>query len=380
MNFNLNGLNNLGNIGNIANNNVRKKSGGLFGGIIIGIILLIAGTILLWWNEGNNVKNIQTVKEATESVINVSSNTVDSVNDGKLICTNGDLQIVGGSLTDSTFSVNANTAKLKRIVEVYQWDEEEHSSNNRKTYTYTKKWSSEKIDSSKFHESGYTNSTNIPYNTQSFYANDVYIGEYKLSQDQIRNLETDCSLMLNQELNLPQGYRIYGNYITNTSDIDNPNIGDIRITYVYNGYEKASVMAVQQGNSFVDYVSSNGKTINRVEEGLLNSNQIADKITEENNMLKWGLRLLGAILIIVGYLALVSPISKISSFVPILGNLVGTVVGLISVVIGIVHSFVVISIAWIRFRPVLGISLIVAAIGLIIFIIGFVRRKKKQTA
>lgn len=374
MNFNVNMLNNLN------NNTGSRRSGGLFGGIIIGIILLIAGTILLWWNEGNNVRNIQTVKEATEAVVNVSSNTVDSANDGKLICVNGDLQIAGGSLVDTTFSVSADTAKLKRVVEMYQWDENEHSNKNSKSYTYTKKWSSEKIDSSKFHQSGHENNASMPYTSQSFYANDVYIGEYKLSKDQISNLETDSSLMLNQNINLPQGYRVYGNYITNTSDIDNPNIGDIRITYVYNGYEQASVMAVQQGNSFVDYVSGSGKTINRVEEGLLNSNQIADKITEENNMLKWGLRLLGAVLIIVGYIALVSPISKISSFVPFLGNLVGTVLGLISFVIGLVHSFIVIAVAWIRYRPVLGISLIVAALGLIIFIIGFIRRKKKQTA
>ena len=40
-----------------------KKIGNSIVGVIIGIICLIGGTGLLWWNEGNNVKNIKTTDE-----------------------------------------------------------------------------------------------------------------------------------------------------------------------------------------------------------------------------------------------------------------------------------------------------------------------------
>ena len=34
-----------------------------FSGVILGIIFIIIGTVLLWWNEGNNVNNIKTTDE-----------------------------------------------------------------------------------------------------------------------------------------------------------------------------------------------------------------------------------------------------------------------------------------------------------------------------
>ncbi|MBP3255072.1 MAG: hypothetical protein J6M60_01075 [Clostridia bacterium] len=378
MNFN---LNNLGNFNLNNNGNTGRKSGGLFGGIIIGIILLIAGTILLWWNEGNNVKNIQTVKEVTETAINVNSNSIDSKNEGKLICTSGNLEIVNEPIYDTLNPMaGIKTAKYTKVVEMYQWDEDEHESNNRTTYSYEKKWSEDKIDSTKFHQSGHDNIGTFPSRTESYYANDVRLGEFKLSGDQIKNFPTSATLTLNSNTPVPSGYRVYGNYITNTENPDNPNIGDIRISYKYNDYKEATVLAVQSGNTFTNFVSSSGKEVNRVESGILNSSQITNKMTDENNMLKWGLRLLGAVIIIIGYLAIVSPISKLASFVPILGNIVGTAVGLIAVLIGLVHSFVVIAIAWIRYRPVLGISLIAAAIALIVAIIVLIKKKKKQTA
>ena len=110
----------------------------------------------------------------------------------------------------------------------------------------------------------------------------------------------------------------------------------------------------------------------------MNSKEIINKITDENNMLKWGLRLGGTLLIIFGYLALVSFISKIASFVPVLGNIVGALLGIVCFLIGLVHSLFVIAIAWIRFRPILGISLIAIAIALIITIIKLVKKKKME--
>ena len=382
MNFNLNNLGNM--VNNNGNNTVTRKSGGIFGGIIIGIVLLIAGTILLWWNEGNNVKNIQTVKEVSEKAITVSSSPIDSKNDGKLICTSGPVEIISNNsyyTNSSDPMAGIKTAKYTKVVEMYQWEEEKHESDNRTTYTYKAKWSEKKIDSSKFHQAGHDNVGSFPYTTKSYYADEVKVGDFKLSQQQIENLPTDKMLELNSNTPVTEiGYKVYGNYITNTQNPDNPNIGDIRISYKYNDYSEVTVLAVQHGNTFTNFVSDSGKEVNRVEKGILNSSQITGKMTDENNMLKWGLRALGAVLIIIGYIAIVSPISKLASFVPILGNIVGTALAFIASLIGIVHSFLIIAIAWIRYRPVLGISLIVAAIALIATIIVLIVKKKKQAA
>ena len=41
-----------------------KKIGDSFKGVVFGIILIIIGVVLLWWNEGNNVKNLKSKLKA----------------------------------------------------------------------------------------------------------------------------------------------------------------------------------------------------------------------------------------------------------------------------------------------------------------------------
>ena len=96
-------------------------------------------------------------------------------------------------------------------------------------------------------------------------------------------------------------------------------------------------------------------------------------IVKENNMLKWILRLVGVLILVMGFATILKPLSTISGFVPILGNVVSSAVGLISLLLGIALGCVVIAVAWIRFRPVLGIALLVAAVVAIVLV-------KKKTA
>ena len=58
-----------------------------------------------------------------------------------------------------------------------------------------------------------------------------------------------------------------------------------------------------------------------------------------------------------------------TSYVPILGSIVGGAVGLISFILGLAISLVVIAVAWLRYRPTLGITLLVIVAALIILLI-----------
>ena len=175
------------------------------------------------------------------------------------------------------------------------------------------------------------------------------------------------------------GYKIHDGYITNSENPESPAVGDIRIYYEYNNYKEATVLAVQQGNSFTDFNSENGKTINRVYEGKLNSEEVVKKMTDENNGLKWALRLIGTICIILGYVSLLSPISKLASFVPILGGIVSSALAIIAALVGLIHSLIVIAIAWLFYRPIMSIILIAIVVALLIVLKGFIKNKKEQT-
>ena len=96
------------------NINLNSKSDSKKGsGVLAGLILLVIGTILLWWNEGNYVKTAGAIKEAKDNFIQVDNAKYDSKNDNKLIATNAEY-VVNEDVVDNTFNIKIKSAKLDR--------------------------------------------------------------------------------------------------------------------------------------------------------------------------------------------------------------------------------------------------------------------------
>ena len=357
-----------------------KKIGESFKGIVFGFLLLIGGIILLWWNEGNNVRNLKTTAEMSKSYIDVSSEVVKPENEGKLVATSGPL-LNEQELVDTTFNVKQVTPILRRVVEVYQWVEQSDtdSETNETTYTYKKEWSNTIINSSSFAKAGHDNPTEKPYDDEYYTSTEVKVGAFTLSSNQVNDLSMEgVYANYDEETINGLGYKITGKYVTNSVDPANPQIGDARISFVYNNSTEISVLAVQTGNSFTDFVSKAGKTINRIMDGKHSGAEMIEVIKKENKMLKWGLRVAGAFMIIASIAIMLKPISVTAGYVPVLGSIVGSAVGLIAVILGLAISLVVIAIAWVRFRPVLGISLLVVVAALIVLLVMRGKKKKAQ--
>ena len=355
-----------------------KRVGNSFKEIFGGVIALIIGICLLWWNEGNNVKNLKTTAEMEKVYVDVKSDSVDSSNEGKLVATHGKV-INEEELTDSTFGVTIKTPIMKRIVEVYQWEEDSSTDDDgHTTYRYSKEWSSDIIDSSDFHnKTGHENPTQKPYNDEVKTSSDVKVNAFTLSNDQVNRLSTNGQFTdFNEETLNALNLKVSNNYITTSEDLSNPQIGDTRISFVYNNSTDLSVLAVQSGNSFVSFVSKSGKKVNRVMDGNRSGIDMITTIKKENNFLKWILRLIGVTLLVAGFAAILKPISAITSYVPIVGSLVDTAVGLVALLLGLSLGLIIIALAWIRFRPLLGIGLLAAA-GLLLFLLN--KKGKNQT-
>lgn len=346
-----------------------KKIGDSFKGIFGGFIFIIIGIILLWWNEGNNVKNIKTTQEMGKNYIQIGSETIDNNNEGKLVATNGKL-IYEEELKDTVFNVSIIAPYLERIVEVYQWEEEEHSDDDGTTYEYKKVWSDELIDSSHFHKGGYENVTVKPYENNMVISSDVKLGAFKLPNDMITGLKANKNITsFDESVITSLDYKVSSIYITNSADLNKPEIGDIRISFVYPDYTEASVIATQSSSTFSPFVSSSGKTISRIEDGIHTGEELIKNIENENKLIKWMLRLFGFVAIFAGFSTILKPLSTITGFVPILGGLVNSAVGLIAFILGLIISLIVIAIAWIAFRPIIGISLLIVVGALIFFLI-----------
>lgn len=350
----------------------------VFGGVVGGIILILVGIGLLWFNESNNVKNIKTVAEGRNAAININSPKIYSNNNEKLVDVSGDLNILTESTKDDVFNVGIKTAKLVRTVEMYEWDEREDNSNDNTTYSYSKKWSDELIDSSMFHQpSGHENPTSMPYESYKFLANDVNVGEFAVSEKEKDMLPTSKIIsLLPTDAAIPTNYKADNQYITSSIDTQNPQVGDVRISFSYNDAKIVTILAMQNNNTFTDYKTSSGKSINMIREGKYTASEMLNYLETQNNILKWVLRAVGTLLVIFGLFALMGPITLIASFVPILGNLVRSALFVVAFLLGLAISLITISIAWIVYRPVLGILLLVGSIALFVLLSKFIKGKK----
>jgi len=101
-----------------------SRIGDSFKGIIGGILLILIAVVLLFWNEGRAVKRYKTLQEGRGAVVSVSVTTVDPANEGKLIHVTGTAE-TDATLTDPIFGISVNAVKLRRSVEMYQWEESE---------------------------------------------------------------------------------------------------------------------------------------------------------------------------------------------------------------------------------------------------------------
>ena len=348
-----------------------------FSGIIVGILLLFGGIGLLWWNEQNNVKNIKNVKELRDQVVDVSSESVKDEFDGKLIATSGKLDYNNDTITDSLFGVNAQTPVLVRTVEVYQWVESSETKDDTTTYTYSKEWSEKLVDSSDFNSpSGHENPAVKKYESERFETEETLkVGTYSLISSFKKLLPADKTVGIDETIQLPEGYKIYNKYITNSADVESPVVGDIRISYAKNDYKEVSVLGKQTGDTIGEYTTKKNTNIKKLVSGETNGAGMINEIESANKMMKWIYRILGTLLVVIAIGSILGPITTLIGYIPFLGKIVNSMIGVVSFLIGLAISLVVIAIAWFAARPIVSIILIAVIVGLIVAL--FMYKKSK---
>ncbi len=145
----------------------------------------------MFWNEGRAVKTEQSLKEGASAVISVSAENKDAANEGKLIHFTGDAR-TPSVLTDVDFGVGSNALKLRRIVEVFQWEEHAKSDTKEKfgggtetttTYTYSQDWNDRIIDSASFQEAEtHLNPRAKLFEIKEWLAQNVSVGSFEIPE------------------------------------------------------------------------------------------------------------------------------------------------------------------------------------------------------
>jgi hypothetical protein len=370
-----------------------SRLGGAFKGIIFGFVLFIAAFPLLFWNEGRAVKTYKTLKEGSGAVVSVGADRVDPGNEGKLVHLSGKA-VTEATLTDPVFGVTANALKLRREVEMYQWHESSKEETKKKlgggtetvtTYSYSKVWSKNAISSSGFKKSaGHENPGSLPYESEEQIADKVTLGAFTLSPSLVGMISGTQPLSVGSDIPLPEelagkAQRHEGGLYLGAAPAS-PKLGDVRITFSTVPPTDVSLVAQQVGSSFAPYRASTGENIELLQAGTVAAEAMFQKAQSDNANLTWLLRAVGFVLMFAGLGMIFKLLSVLADVLPFLGSIVGAGTGMISFLIAAVLSLITVAVAWIVFRPLLGIILLTAAVGLIVLVKGKLGTAKQQTA
>lgn len=290
------------------------------------------------------------------------------------------------------------------------------------TYTYKKEWKEEPQESADFHDPQYKNSNFVLMNIGSatFTADSVTFGAYHLNNSQVAALPANRQLtptipietmrMLDQ--NVRQTYRsrnpatattataetiksdtagsvsksdstakaatpqngapaiefvhIAGNTIyIGLSPMGTPAIGDVRITYTKAAPTNVSIMARVSGNTFANYKAKNGKSFSAIAAGTQTADEIIEGKQAAGGMWTWALRIFGVMLAIGGLKGIFGFLETILKVIPPLAGILGFGVRIVCSIVGFAWSLLVIALAWLFYRPLVGAALLAIAAALI---------------
>jgi hypothetical protein len=363
-------------------------------GFIVGPLLIIGAIILIFWNESHSVRVLKSLKEGAANV--VEADEFDSDNDGELVHVTGDTTS-DQTLRDPIFGVNAQGIRLNRNVQVYAWTEKESGSSStsatgtkttKKTYTYEKKWVSSLPKSSHFKQpDGHENPTELKYKSASFQADKVALGDYTLDPELVGKLTNEKTVLLDKaSLKLPDEARMTDDTIYIGADAkNNPAVGDLRITESVVPTGPTSVIAGQGPKErLAPFQTKAGENIGLIEPGTKTATEMFANARSANRTFTWVARLGGFLLLLFGFLLFLSPLSTMSSIIPLLGGLFEAGMFLASLLLAIVIWTLLVAIAWMIARPLIGAAMLIVTVACVVLLIRHIRkgaaRRRTQVA
>jgi len=351
-------------------------------GILFGIIIIPLMILLLWWNEGRAVTTANSLKEGAAAVVSVAPDKIDAANEKKLVHVTGDAK-AGAPVTDPDFGLSVPALRLVRSEEIYQWVEDQKSEKKQKvgggeetttTYTYTKKWTDKPVNSAEFKKQGnHVNEGELIAGDANIAAEKVTLGAFQVPESLVCQMgdpekhpvtEADLAQLpadLKAEAKIDAGRFYFG------VKPGEPQIGDVRVSYEVVKPGTFSILAAQIGETFGPYQTKAGNALSMVDSGAVTAEVMFQNAAQANTIITWLVRLGCCLFMAFGFMAIMRPLSVLGSVIPFIGNIIGMGTGLISFMLAGTVSLVVIAIAWIVVRPLLGITILVLAVGALIY-------------
>ncbi|MBT8044848.1 MAG: TMEM43 family protein, partial [Verrucomicrobiae bacterium] len=345
-----------------------------------------------FWNEGRAVKTRKDLNQGAKQCVSAEAGKIDNANDGKLIHISGKAT-ASGTLTDEQFAVSVEALKLKRKVEMYQWKENADTKTEKKLggkevkttkYSYEKVWAEGRFDSGQFKDPKAPDNPSVAIKSETWSAQPITVGAFTLSPEltqKINNFTAYAAPRPEAELTPIDGRKVQfnnGRYYLGDNPAT-PVIGDVRVSFLTAMPTDVSVVAQQQGDSFVAFTGDAGTTINMLQVGTHTAAAMFESAQQSNKVMTWILRLVGFVVMFIGFTLVFKPLSVVADVLPIAGDIVGVGTGIVAFLLAAPLSLITIAVAWIFYRPLVGIPLLVlAGVGIFFLVKKIVASRKAR--
>lgn len=165
-------------------------------GVFVAPVVGLIAVVVLFWNEGNYLYTALSLDAAEKVVQTVDGAAKLPANEGKLVHVSGKMSS-DMPLVDEQFGVGGDVARMRRIVEMYQWVEHEHTRTKKKLgggtrrvteYEYEMEWVEGVEDSRNFYDDSHVNPTSIPFTSDVKQASSVRLGGFVIGDEQLDKL------------------------------------------------------------------------------------------------------------------------------------------------------------------------------------------------
>jgi len=158
-----------------------------------------------------------------------------------------------------------------------------------------------------------------------------------------------------------------------------PRIGDMRVTFEVVYPHDVSLVAKQKGDTFVGYTAKTGKKVDLFSDDVKDAAEMFASARSGNSLFTWIVRIVGFFMMFIGISMILKPLSVLCDVLPILGDIVEMGAGIVAVLVALPCAIVTIAVAWLFYRPVIGIILLAVA-GFFVWKLYMKRRAAKAAA
>ncbi len=311
-----------------------NKLVGSIGWLLLGILVFIGSFVLLYYSEGRT-----NYTDIAETAVNV-----DEAKDAKdFVYITRELD-TSEFLGDGLFLYEGDYLVVDRSVDMYSWVEEVESENDEKVYTYDTKWVEDVPDSEEFKEPKGHENPPKPVKSERYKVSEATVGIYNVDMDEI-NLPSTSPLKLTEDNVTLDGYQeivsdddydyIFDGYGT----YDKPEIGDIRVRYsVLKPMDEVTVFGRVADEKIGPHHGEAENKLYRIFKGTKEDAMAA--LQGEYRAAGWFGRIGVFIMMWIGLLMILSPLSTSMELIPFLSDVGKGALTFITFVIALILTIV----------------------------------------